>query len=467
MKSHSKGLPTSLRFDELRFEELPGISGIWIDSLKSALSELPAPLTIGALAERAGGVRKRQIQPEKLEEIILGRRDRRSVKTLQNIHGLRQRNSVAVTTNLYPGLFGGPTVQILKCLTAIKVCDQLSKHGITAVPVGWICAAAPAGFSASSILLLDNESELHPLQLSRSGATEFALAAQAFQSQITSLLGQIEEIGHGTFDPEMLGMLRESFRPGFTIARATGYMIAELMEEWGMLIIDSSAPEFQAVFPQIAYGVPSLEDAYRTYLSQSSVLPVISCVVDPDEVASFIGAQPFFDRVDFVRPMPWPQASATLMDIRSSRTLARYQLSLSRLFSGEQRIMSELQKALPRGSSEKLIRLKAEAEARIAGLKDLNPSGKNFGKTLASGREKILFQISKLAEHFDKARDRKFETARRQIHKTCNLLAPNGKLQERELAGIQMPLRYSRSVFRSLYEKLDILKFEHQIILMD
>jgi uncharacterized protein YllA (UPF0747 family) len=419
------------------------------------------------LSRRAELVRRRPMKRDVLPSIFIGSRDQRSTRASENVRRLQQHDSVVVTTNLYPSLFGGPAFQILKCLTAIKACEELSKHGITAIPVGWINTAPYAGSSASAIRLLDSESELHRLQFPAPEAKEISPADQLSPSQIASLFSQIEEIGQGTFDSEMIGILRASFQPGVTIAQATGNLFAALMEDWGMLVADPSSPEFQSVLPQTAYNAPSIEDAHRATLIQNSILPVISCVIDPDEVFSFVGAQPFFDRIDQVQPLAWPQASATAMDIRSRRTLERYKLELSRLFSGEQTIMLDLQNAMPHSTAGRLDSLRSEVEAQIARLKALNSSGKELSKTLESGREKILFQINKLCEHFESARTLKLETAGRQIHKACNCLAPGGKLQERELAGIQMPLRYSRSVLTSLYEKLDILNFEHQIMLMD
>jgi uncharacterized protein YllA (UPF0747 family) len=449
---------------ELRFEELPGIPKIWVDFLNSTLSALPASSAIHTLAERAAEVRRRSIPRDDIDRIFIGSHAQRSVKASQNIQQLRQQDSVVVSTNLYPSLFGGPGFQILKCLTAIKVCDELSKRAISALPVCWIDAAPPIGFSVYSIHLLDSESGLHRLQFPQPDTKGFLPTEQLSLSQISLPISQIKEIGQGTFDPEMVEILKASFRSGITMAQATGHLIAALTEEWGMIVVDSSAPEFQSVLPQTAYEAPSGE---RTYLFQSSLLPVISCVIDPGEVSSFISAQSFFDKFDLVQPLAWPQTSATIMDIRSRRTLERYNLELRRLYSGEQTIMSDLQNAMPRTVGEKLGSLRAEIETQIAGLKALNTPGKEFSKTLDSGREKVLFQIDKLAGNFESAYNRKLETARRQIHKACNFLAPGGKLQERELAGIQMPLRYSRSVLRSLYEKLDILNSEHQIILMD
>jgi uncharacterized protein YllA (UPF0747 family) len=451
----------------LRFEELPGIPKIWIDFLNSALSALPAPSAMHTLAGRAELERKRAMKRDALARIFMSGQDQRSVKASENILRLRQPDSVVVTTNIYPSLFGGPAVQILKCLTAIKVCDELSKHAITAVPIGWISTAPHSSFSVFSIYLLDNESELQRLQYPESDAMGFSPADPLSAGQISPLLRQIEEIGQGSFDPEMVEILKATFQSGVTIAQATGHLLAALMEEWGMILVDPSTPEFQSILPLTAYDEPSLEDVHQTYVIQSSILPVISCVIDPDEVFSFVGAQPFFDRVDLVQPLAWPQASATLVDIRSRRTLERYNLELNRIYSGEQTILNDLQNAMAGTASKKLESLRAETEAQIAGLKELNSSGKEFAKTLDSGREKILFQIDKLAENFESARNRKLETANRQIHKACNFLAPGRKLQERQLAAIQMPLRYSRSVLRSLYEKLDILSSEHQIIFLD
>jgi uncharacterized protein YllA (UPF0747 family) len=440
---------------------------MWIDFLNSALPTVPALSALHTLAGRAEMLRRRPIVRDNLAGIFIGSWDSQSVKALENIRRLQQPDSVVVTTTLYPSLFGGPALQMLKSLTAIRICDELAKHAISAVPVGWIAAASPTGFSPSAIRLLDGDSELHRLQLSRSDANGFSPTDLLSLGPISSLLDQIEEAGQGGFDPGTIEILKASFQPGTTMAQATARLMSALMEELGMIIVDSCTPEFQSDFSQMPLGALSPEDAHQVYLIQNSLLPVISCVIDPDEVSSFVGSQPFFDRADQIQPLAWPYSSATLVDTRSRRTLERYNLELRRLYSGEEAILRELQNAFPAAASEKLKSLRAETETQIAGLKALNSTGKEFSKTLESSREKILFQIDKLTGQFENARNRKLETASRQIHKACNFLAPDGNLQDRELAGIQMPLRYSPSILQSLYEKLDILNSEHQIIFMD
>jgi uncharacterized protein YllA (UPF0747 family) len=462
-----KGLTTNQGLRDLRFDKLPDIPKIWIDFLNSALSVLPAPSVKHTFAEKAEAVRSQSIQRIDLARVFIGGNDQRSPKARENLRLLRQPESLAVVANLHTGLFGGSAFQILKCLSAIKVCDELGKHAITAVPVGWIDTVPSVASSPFSLNLLDSDSELHTLQFPQPNTDGPFPTDPLPPGPIAVSLNQVEKIGQGNFDPEIIELLKASFHPGTTMARATGQLLSTLMEEWGMLVVDPSAPELLSDISKIDHGAPVLESAHRAFLIQCSMLPVIASIIDPEEVESCISAQRHLDGNGLEQPLAWPRASATIMDSRSSRTLERYHLQLRQLYAGEQRIVDDLRNTMPRTALEKLDSLRAEAETRIAGLKTLNSAGKEFGKTVDSNRGKILFQIDKLAEHFEAACKRRSETAERQIHKACNFLAPNGKLQERELAGIQLPLRYSRSILRSLYEKLDILDSDHQIIFME
>jgi hypothetical protein len=115
----------------------------------------------------------------------------------------------------------------------------------------------------------------------------------------------------------------------------------------------------------------------------------------------------------------------------------------------------------------KLNGLKSKVDECIIELEALAPGRKKFTKKSALCREKILYQLEKLRKNYTDAREKREETVNRQIRKACNLLAPNGRLQDRELAGIHIPLRYSRAGLRSLYAKMEIADNEHQLISMD
>ena len=377
-------------------------------------------------------------------------------RTRENLQRLQQPESVVVLTNFYPGLFGGPAFQLLKCLTTIKICEELARHKLQAVPVCWISGEMPRAFSRWSVRILNNESEICSLDLEHQEMRDPLPGGK-----IATLLALIEESGCGNYDTEVLEILRSSFSSETTLAGACARLVAALMKEWGIIVLDPHSLDLEEA------GCAAELSALPASVLQCSLLPVIATVIDPFEVDAFNGAQSFLRDRNLVGPMAWPQASATVLDSRSRRILGRYGLDLKHLYTGADAIITEILDAMPRGASEKLGKLKLETEERIAALNTLCPGDGTLRGVADSGREKIVFQLDRLKENFETACKRKEEMVRRQISRTCNALAPNGRIQERELGGIQMLLRYSCAALRPLYEKLDILSLEHQLIAMD
>jgi uncharacterized protein YllA (UPF0747 family) len=419
------------------------------------------------LSERANAIHNRIAQNESFRNLVdvivndLG-------QAPDSIQRLLQPGSVAVTAHLQGSLLGGPISQILKCLTAILVCEELAKYGIAAVPVGWLDEAALSAFSMASIQLLDKESELHCLQLQKPETTGFALHDPLPGNQIESLLSQIENLGQGTFDIETLNIIRSVYVPEATLSSASANLLTALMKEWGMVILNAAAPPIQSILTRACASICGrAETNVAPFLIQSLVLPEIACVIDPYEIQAYERILPLFAEYSLPKPMIWPQCSATLLDARNRRMLERFGLSLDQLYSGEEAIAGRIRDSIPLSATEKLEILKSEIAARMDEVRDLDLAESEFTKTADICEEKIIFQLQKLLDRYTNARERQEQVANRQIHKLCNFLAPNRRMQERELGGIQIPLRYSLAGLRSLYGKLDIMKFEHQLISMD
>ena len=378
-------------------------------------------------------------------------------RTRENLHKLRQPNSVAVVVNFYPALFGGPAFQIFKCLTAIKLCAELNGHGIHSVPVCWISDAPPGTFSGWSVRILDGESELCLLDLAPQGVHD-----PLPRAAVSNMLARVEESGNGAYDAETLETLKTSFDAETTLARATARLVSELVKEWGMLVLDARLFDegetgFLSHHPGAPAGIPAA----------CSALPVVAIVLDPFELDSFALAQPVFAEKGIACPMTWPQASATLIDSRSRRIFQKYGFELSRLYRGAETILREIIGETPTDVSEGLLRLKLEAETGISALARIDPDDEALSRIAASGKERIVYQLDHLRKGLEAARKNKESTIHRQIHRLCNSLAPSGRIQEREVAGIQWPLRYSQTILQSLCDRFDIGNFEHQLIFMD
>jgi uncharacterized protein YllA (UPF0747 family) len=467
----------------LKFEKLPGIPKIWLDFVRSGLPLLTAPPNIEMLVGGRSAVRNRTIGNDALAG-ILAIQKQVSRKASENLELLSRPESVAVITNIHAGLLGGPAIQVLKCLTAIKICDELKNHAISAIPICWICRDNVPEFPGRSITLLDGDSNLHSFEISRQDPVPL--------DEVSDVIARIRALGCERCDPETLGIIENAFLPDSSFSSASARLFSALMREWGMIVFDPAAPEaaslvnealapFKTKASEIefllsreesrladeGYPVPSRDVTIPGCLVQSALFPVLALVVDLSEIFWLAKALPVFDAMGLAQPLVWPGASATIGDAKSRRVLSRYNIALEHLYSGEEAVLKGIRDAIPGTAPAKLYSLKSEVEARTAELKSVMAARSDILEAADFCRERVTYQIRKLVNRLGDTLDSKEQTAKRRIHRACNLLAPNRKLQETELAAIQIPLRYSSEGLRRLWEKLDIRNFEHQLIWMD
>ena len=311
--------------------------------------------------------------------------------------------------------------------------------------------------------------------------------------RISGLIDQVEEIGRGSFDPEVLEMLKASHSGDATWSSASTALISALMNDWNVIAMDSVAGGFvskvctacEPLFHKSSGGNRLLEGAgnnpaqagrtapncpgtSQVYRIQSCILPVFARIVDPCELSSYMEAQQGFDSTGLVPPISWPASSATVIDARRRKIMEKYAVGLQDLLKGEASVLRHLsKKMIPSSIETKLDSVKTEVERHIAGLNDSGMDGKSFGKAKKRSRERIAYQLDKIRNRVEKARLEKQEVMQRQIQRACGYLVPDGIRQENSLAGISFPLRYSRSVLSFFRENLDIMKFEHQLIYLE
>ncbi len=373
-----------------------------------------------------------------------------SDRTVENIRRLQSGDSVALVAAVNADALGGPLAQWLKCLTAIKSCEELEKHSIAAVPVCRIEEASPA---KDSIALLDGGGEL--IRLDTNGR------------QTSDLILKIEELGQGTYDPETAAMLRSACSPNASPPLTAARLFSGLMKEWGLVVTNPGQP-FSDLAPESIVAEASrlhLPEAERMFLFASSILPAIAIVVDPCDRDVYAEARTLWDRLDLVRPVRWPASRAVLVDSKSRRTLEKYNLGIDELFAGETEVVDKIKRRLP--DSESLERLRLEAQRALSELESLAPADEGFLKMKKDCEEKIIYQIEKIRKNLESAKAVRIEAARRQVRRACNFLAPAGQPQERELAGVYFLLRFSRAALRRIYERLDGTASGCQPISMD
>ena len=340
--------------------------------------------------------------------------------------------SVAVIVNFFTSLFGGPLSQLLKCLTAIKVCAELAKAGVAAVPVCWIRPDPPRDFPSRLIYLLDRRYELHRLELSETEPQTVC------GSSVNTLFNEIEKIFPEGCDEETLTALRRAFSPDMDFSSANAAWIEILLKEWGARVWNDTDVSGEPIC-----------------LLQSQTFPVAAVVVDAHEIPAYAGQFPLI----------LPRCRATIISARLRKTLERYNVDFNRLFAGKTRVMESLRSV--HTVPDRLAELTTDVRDCLNNLEIFDARNARFAKIRKTRGERIVYQLEKTRRHYLNAVAAWEHTADARIHKACNAIAPFSSSQEDVIGGIQIPLRYGQTGLRILYEKLDIRKFEHQLIEMD
>jgi hypothetical protein len=460
---------------EVSIEKLPGIPRIWLDYASGSTHPLlPAPFDLNSLKTRADQIRNHFSRPIDLVRLVEERILLCPNESLDPIRQLQAAACLAVVTRIYPSLFGGPAFQVWKCLMAIKACEELRKNGINAVPVGCLSPCSRSGISQQSIELLDAESELHSLSLP--------------SAQVSDFVDNARELGDGSYSEEVLALIAGFYSAEKSCARATLHLFSDLMKPWGMVFLDipsivAAHPDIIAPFQQrirvelvreqesnlagAGYHGESEGDLPDSLL-WSFLVPAVAHIVDPNELFAFSGALPAFDELGMARPLAWPYSGATLADTRSRRMLEKYNLEIFDLFSGERNLIDHILNPNSAGSVlAKLDSLKSDVERTLSQINGQTGGLDDFEKEKHSCRKKVLYQIQNLRRRFESAFRKREEVVSRQVRRTCNLMAPKGRIQESELSGIYFLLRYTQSVLQSVSNRLNASTFQHQLILMD
>lgn len=481
----------------MRFQELSEISGSWIDFIEGkcpGLSVSTIPYGREFMHSHLKLVMQHASRFKKPVQELMNETSLYGTPAGESIRRLRQSGSVAVIANMEAGIFGGALSQFLKCLTAVKVCRELAGQGIDAVPVFWINESG-SGLSNTGgpLRILNAGSELRRLRAPAKESVDSCSGPGLPFDQVSGLIDQVEDIGRGSFDPEILEMLKASYVRDATWSSACAGLVSALMDEWGIVAVDSGSADFRskvyAACRPLLGGIsetknseerigghpedsdihaPDAPETPPECFIQSLILPVFARIVDPGELSSYMKAQSGFESTGLVPPISWPASSATVIDARRRKIMEKYAIRLQDLWEGEEAVLRRLNERVISSPIEaKLESFKSEAQQWIAGLNDPGMEGRSFTKMKKQSRERIAYQIDKIIGRVERARLDKQQVMERHIRRACSFLAPDGIRQEDGLAGISFPLRYSRSVLSFLCENLDIMKFEHQLVYLE
>jgi bacillithiol biosynthesis cysteine-adding enzyme BshC len=199
---------------------------------------------------------------------------------------------------------------------------------------------------------------------------------------------------------------------------------------------------------------------------QDYFLPTLVYAGGAAEVAYFAQVAVVYEKLlGRVTPI-LPRFSATLLEAKPQRILARYELGLPDVLQGPEEIREAIAaRSLPADLQLRFSEAYATAEKSMASLRE------SFGKldsTLIGAadraRTRMWYQINRLHRRASRAELLRNEVITRHADALSNALFPHKVLQEREVAGIGFVARYGPELLADLYRKIHVDCHDHQVI---
>ena len=201
-------------------------------------------------------------------------------------------------------------------------------------------------------------------------------------------------------------------------------------------------------------------------ICQDYILPTAFYIAGPSEIAYFAQVTPLYDFYEIQTPIIYPRASATLVEANINKTLEKYQLSVNEIFMGIDELKKNVVESLSKNNVDEIF-TKTMNDIEIA-FDNLREKLFDLDKTIADNskkyRSKISNTLNELRNKAEHAQNKKYEVTLRQLDRACNLLYPNGNLQEREINYTYFLNKYGKGFIQRIFTDLEIDRFEHQII---
>ena len=154
-----------------------------------------------------------------------------SEKQQENLHKLKQSNTVTVTTGHQLNLFTGPVFFIYKILQTIKTAEVLNAESdFHFVPVFWM-ASEDHDFEEINHFNTENF-QFSTEEVSGGAVGRIVITDTSFADKFK------KEFEGQPFGPELTALLKTSYQVGRTLAEATKILVQTLFSDYGLLILD-------------------------------------------------------------------------------------------------------------------------------------------------------------------------------------------------------------------------------------
>lgn len=201
-------------------------------------------------------------------------------------------------------------------------------------------------------------------------------------------------------------------------------------------------------------------------LVQDHLLPTISYVGGPNELAYLAQLGAVYDHFGVPMPLIVPRTSITVVEKAAAKFLSRHGLKLPDLRVNDESVLNDILKDLaPPQLDEDLSRARTCIQEITQTLeKDLAAVDPTLASTARSTRGKLLHHLGELEAKSRRAIKKKNDTLRRQFFSARTALFPNFDMQERQLSPVQYLAKYGWHFTDMVRESIDVEEPGHVLL---
>jgi bacillithiol biosynthesis cysteine-adding enzyme BshC len=199
---------------------------------------------------------------------------------------------------------------------------------------------------------------------------------------------------------------------------------------------------------------------------QDYILPTVSYVGGPAELAYLAQSEVLYERLLGRMPVVLARTGFTLLDARAQKLMSRYKLGLPCFFHGEDCLREKISKKLvPEALTQEFQNIeRSTTEALDTLRRDLSAFDPTLAAALDKSRSKILYQLSKLERKTARESLRRDARASEESRFLSGLIFPEKHLQERYYSILPFLAKHGLGLLDTLYDAVNLDCPDHRIL---
>ncbi len=199
---------------------------------------------------------------------------------------------------------------------------------------------------------------------------------------------------------------------------------------------------------------------------QDFLLPTLSYVAGPGEIAYWAQLGKIYSSFDIPMPVVFPRAAFTLLETKTIRHLQRFDILPSEFIQHPDKISQTIRKDLVPPRLNKSLQnmrqhLNRDLQSLLESIEDIDPTLKSIADKAGNNMEK---QINMIESKVQSAISGREKITDQQLLSLRQNLLPNDELQERELSSILFLCKYGTAWIDKVCNHIDLNAFNHKFV---